>query len=67
MVKGSGWARAGLATTSTVVAAGLAALPWFCLKQGLLPHVGRPAFGLLLLADAVVMVAILWRVVTGRP
>lgn len=66
MVKASGWARAGLVATGAVVAAGLAALPWLCLKAGLLAHVGVPAFGLLVLSDAVIVVAILWRVVTGR-
>lgn len=67
MVKASGWARAGLVATGAVVAAGLASLPWFCLKAGLLTHVGVPAFAILVLADAVIVVAILWRVVTGRP
>ncbi len=67
MVKASGWARAGLVATGTVVAAGLAALPWLCMKAGLLTHVGVPAFGMLVLADAIIVAAILWRVVTGRP
>ncbi len=49
------------------VAAGLAALPWLCMKAGLLTHVGVPAFGILVLADAIIVAAILWRVVTGRP
>lgn len=56
-----------MVATGTVVAAGLAALPWFCLKAGLLTHVGVPAFAILVLADAIIVLAILGRVVTGRP
>ncbi|MEI6343100.1 MAG: hypothetical protein WCR07_14210 [Verrucomicrobiota bacterium] len=66
MDKSHGWARVTLAVTGLAVAAGLSALPWLCLKAGLLVHVGKPAFGLLVAADATVVGAILWRAITGR-
>ena len=59
--------RFWLAVTGLVVVAFLVALPWFCLKAGLLVHVGKPAFGLLVGADATIVLLLLWRVVTGRP
>ena len=63
----TGVRRVVLALSGLVVVGLLAALPWFCLKAGLLVHVGRPAFGLLVVADALVACLVLWRAVTGRP
>lgn len=67
MANATGWRRAGLAIAGLLVIVLLAVLPWFCLKAGLLIHVGKPAFGLLVAADAVVASLVLWRVATGRP
>jgi hypothetical protein len=58
--------RLVLGVAGLSVVALLAALPWFCLKAGLLVHVGKPAFGLLVAADALVASMVLWRVATGR-
>jgi len=58
--------RAFLAIAGVAIALPLAALPWLCLKAGLLIHVGRPAFALLVAAHALVGALVLWRAATGR-